>query len=85
MGAINQRSIQPWESSGSIFTQGAHTLGLSEELHFVDVFNLEESLLVGTLAVILVYPTVSDYEEQKELDAKKHGLSAEVHELPHAV
>jgi hypothetical protein len=72
MGAINERSIQPWESSGSIFAQGARALGLSEELHFVDVFSLQESLPVGTLAVILVYPTVSSYEEQKELEAKKH-------------
>jgi ubiquitin carboxyl-terminal hydrolase L3 len=85
MGVINERSIQPWESSGSIFTQGAHALGLSEELHFVDVFSLEESLPVGTLAVILVYPTVSNYEEQKRLDAKEYELGAEVHELPHAV
>jgi ubiquitin carboxyl-terminal hydrolase L3 len=85
MAAIYQRSIQPWESSGSIFTQGAHALGLSEELRFVDVFSLEETLPGGTLAMILVYPTVPNYEEQKEIDAKKRELGAEVEESPHAV
>lgn len=85
MAATKQRSIQPWESSGAIFTYGAHALGLSEELRFVDVFSLEDTLPSGTLAVILIYPTPPNYEEQRKLEAEKRKAGAREHEIPHAM
>jgi ubiquitin carboxyl-terminal hydrolase L3 len=77
--------MQPWESSGTIFTQGAHALGLSRELCFVDVFSLEDTLPNGTLAVILVYPTPPNYEEQRQMSVEGHKIGAEEHEVPHAM
>lgn len=51
----------------------------------MDVFSLEETLPSGTLAVILVYPTPPDYEEQRQKVVKGHKFGAEEHEIPHAV
>jgi ubiquitin carboxyl-terminal hydrolase L3 len=59
------RSIQPWESSEEVFTSAASQLGLPETLLFREIWDLEDFLPSGTIALILVYPTAMDYEEQK--------------------
>ena len=75
------QSIQPWESSAEVFTSGAIQLGLSDKLHFEEVFSLEDSLPAQTVALILVYPTSSDYEEQKVKEATSLQGPADAKEL----
>lgn len=58
-----KHTIQPWESTEEIFTEGAHELGLSRDLTFEPVLG---SLPERTIAIILIYPTPSHYEEQKK-------------------
>jgi ubiquitin carboxyl-terminal hydrolase L3 len=59
------RSIQPWESSEEVFTSAASQLGLPETLFFKEIWDLQDFLPSGTIALILVYPTPTDYEERK--------------------
>jgi len=66
MAAKGTQTIQPWESSAEVFTSGGSQLGLSDRLHFEEVWSLEGSLPARSVALILVYPTRTDYEEQKQ-------------------
>lgn len=63
------RTIQPWESTEDVFSNGAHELGLSSSLSFEPVF--EQVLPARTIALILIYPTPPDYEEKKEAEEAK--------------
>jgi len=63
--AAKVHAIQPWESSPEIFTLAAHALRLLQDFRFVEVLSLEKSLPKSTIALVLVYPTPSNYETQK--------------------
>jgi hypothetical protein len=61
----------PLESDPDIFTELAHSLGLSEEWAFHDILSLEDSGLLAMVprpvhALILVFPTSGAYEKRKE-------------------
>lgn len=64
-----KHTIQPWESTEEVFTDGAHELGVSKHFSFEPVL---DSLPARTIALILIYPTPSDYEEQKEAKETNH-------------
>jgi ubiquitin carboxyl-terminal hydrolase L3 len=68
MARTYKRAIKPWESSSEVFTDGAHELGLSKELHFEDVLELAGPLPERTVALILTYTTPADYERRREKD-----------------
>lgn len=64
----------PLESNPTVFTELAHSLGLSPELEFHDVFSLEEPDLLSliprpALALVLVFPTSPNHEaDLQQLD-----------------
>lgn len=79
-------AIQPWESSPEVFTKAAHILGLAHEFEFMQVLSLEDPLPQNTVALILVYPTPSDYETQKTAndrlaDCKQSVVCEEDHDI----
>ena len=61
-----RKHYTPLESNPALFTSLVHTIGVSSALEFHDVLSLDDDLLAlvprPTLALILVFPTSSDYE-----------------------
>jgi ubiquitin carboxyl-terminal hydrolase L3 len=63
-----RKSFLPLESNPDVFTVLAHRLGADPKLRFQDVWSLEESQLSSpALALILLFPTSEDYEDQREI------------------
>ncbi len=63
----------PLESNPIIFTKLIHKLGVSPSLAFHDVLSIDEPNLLAiiprpALALILVFPTSSNYEEYKAIE-----------------
>ena len=61
----------PLESDPEIFTELAHSLGLSTQLEFHDVLSLDDPQVLAMVprpvyAMILVFPTSEAYERQKK-------------------
>lgn len=59
----------PLESNPILFTELSHQLGLSTDLEFHDVLSLDDLDLLAlvprpTLALVLAFPTSSDYETE---------------------
>lgn len=73
-----KNAISPWESSEEIFTNAATRLGLSKEFHFEVVLGLDGPLPKGAIALIVAYPTPSDYEEQVKPAASSGALAARI-------
>lgn len=71
------KAFVPLESNPEVFTELAHSLGLSKSLAFHDVFSIDEPELLAFVprpvyALILVFPVSEAYEKyRKEEDSKK--------------
>ena len=65
-----RKSFIPLESNPTVFTDLIHKLGVSPELAFYDVFSIDDPELLAftprpALALVLVLPTSTAYEEYK--------------------
>lgn len=70
MNQPRRKSYIPLECNPELFTQLIHKIGVSTSLAFYDVLSIDDSDLLAflprpALALILVFPTSSVYEEQK--------------------
>ncbi|USP76366.1 RING-6 protein [Curvularia clavata] len=75
-GQTYSKHFIPLESSPEIFTELAHSLGLSVSLEFQDVLSLDDAELIGLLprpayGLILVFPTTETYEKKVENEDAK--------------
>ncbi|SCU78502.1 LAFA_0A06920g1_1 [Lachancea sp. 'fantastica'] len=66
-----QRSVVPLESNPDIFTRFAHSLGLSSDYAFHDIYSLTDPDLMAFLsrpmkAIVLLFPLNSFFEAAKE-------------------
>lgn len=70
-----QKHFLPLESDPAIFTQLARALGLSTRFEFQDVFALSDQ---HAIAVILIYHTPEDYDDQIARDREEPRDVSEV-------
>jgi ubiquitin carboxyl-terminal hydrolase L3 len=66
---VYKKHFIPLESNPGLFTQLIHKLGVSTALSFHDVWSLDDHELLSlvprpVLAVIVAFPTTSDYEDR---------------------
>lgn len=61
------KHFTPLKSNPEVFNQLIYDMGISPNLHFEDIFSLDEPGLLPhpVLALILVFPTSDTYEEDK--------------------
>ena len=69
-GVVYRKHYLPLESNPTIFTKLIHQLGVSPSLAFHDVVSIDDPTFLSliprpALALILVFPTSSKYEEYK--------------------
>jgi ubiquitin carboxyl-terminal hydrolase L3 len=62
-----QKHFIPLESNPEVFTKLSHELGVAETLRFVEVWSLNEieHLPRPALALVLIFPTSTEYEQRK--------------------
>jgi ubiquitin carboxyl-terminal hydrolase L3 len=62
-----QKHFIPLESNPEVFTKLSHELGVAETLSFVEVWSLNEieHLPRPALALVLIFPTSTEYEQRK--------------------
>lgn len=72
----HRKHFFPLESNPFIFSQLIHSLGVSQDLTFQDILSLDDPDLLPhpALALVLVFPTSSAYEDCK---AKEEALRQE--------
>jgi len=68
----------PLESNPDVFNQLIRLLGAPESLVFEDVFTLDEPEFLPhpALALILIFPTAENYEEQRAAEDASHEDSS---------
>lgn len=70
--------VIPLESNPEVFSELAHTIGLSPVLQFHDVYSLTEPDLLAilprpTLALVLLFPISEGYEEDRKLGSESYS------------
>lgn len=73
--SVYKKHFVPLESNPELFTELAHSLGLSSTLAFHDVFSIDDPELLAliprpALALVLVFPTTATYEEHTKHEEK---------------
>jgi len=73
-GKQYRKHFVPLESDPEVFTGLIHRLGVSKQLEFQDVFSLDEPEFLPhpALALILIFPTSTEYEaHQAKVEATR--------------